>query len=470
MASRTLPLAAQLGALILAAGVGVAQAQQGDAQCTLNFRSNFRLNGAQQYLAMIPASRFDDEKQRHLNDAARVLNEAVQSGGADPLTLWYFMGEIYGYRHDLIGADSAWRKVEAVGDAVCKRDIERRRRNEYVPVQQEAVAQLQAQHYDSALTLFRKAHRVFRGEPAGFVNMAYIFVQQDNTDSAVAYYRLAAHAGDDPQRAEVRVTALFNAARLLHRANRHAQAESAYRDYLRIKPRDMQALTGLAGVLTSLSRTQEAGAIYDSLLAHADSLESFDLFETGVALFRQAQALPAADTAARTARYQLAARAFETGLRKNPYYRDALYNLANTYVASNDTAKLLEAAQRLVAVDSMNRQAVTLLAAAYQRSRNQAATLRTLQRRDSLPWEFSVQRFDPRDTTAAIRGAVQNLRSREQPPFNITLEFVNAAGEVVTRQVVEIPTLGPAGQPGMGYDFNVVASGRGILAYRYKVN
>ena len=277
---------------------------------------------------------------------------------------------------------------------------------------------------------------------------------------------------------------MFNAARSLHRANRFAAADTAYREYLRRKPRDMEALSSLASVLMSLHREPEAGAIYDSILAHPDSLGSFELFETGVALFRQN-------------RYPLAARAFELGLVKNPLYRDAIFNLANTYIAANDTARALPAAKRLVAVDPMNRNAIRLLAAAYQRvgaaSRVQDSTLRSrrdtsanrfrriaqaygdstlraLQRQDSLPWEFTVQRFEPRDSTAVIRGAVQNLQARQLAAFTVILEFVNTAGEVVTHENVEIPELGALGQPGSSYDFNIIASGSGILAYRYRSN
>lgn len=480
---RLLRLVAPIWALVLVVGAAAAQQPQ-QPQCRLSYRGNFRLNGAQQYLDNAQRTRFDDDRQRHVGNALRVLTEAAGAGGADQLTLWYFFGQAYLYRHDLVAADSSFTRAEARADADCRRAIDRLRRNEYVPLQNAAVEQINAQQHDSALALLRRAHVIYRSEPSGYTNMAGVFAQQDNTDSAVIYYRLAAAAGNDPQRDNLRATALFNAARLLHRANRFAEADSAYRDYLRRKPRDMEALTSLASVLTSLNRTQEAGEIYDSLLAHPDSLGPFELFETGVALFRQN-------------RFPLAARAFELGLERNPHYRDALFNLVNTYVASNDTAHLLPAAKRLVAEDPMNRNAIRLLASAYQRAgagsrvqdsilrsrRDTSAarfrriyqayadsTLRALQQHDSLPWEINIVRFEPRDTTAAIRGQVQNLQTGQQRGFTLTLEFVNGAGDVVTREVVEIPDLGPLGEPGNSYDFNIIASGRGILAYRYRTD
>jgi len=453
-------------------------------QCHLNHGSNFRLNGAQQYLERFQRSHLEEDRRRYINDARRVLTEAVQVGGADQLTLWYFFGQTYLALHDLIGADSSFHKVEALGDADCKRAVDRLRRSEYVPIQNAAVEQIQAQQLDSGLALYRRAHLIYRGEPRSFLNMANVFTQQDNTDSAVIYYRLGAATGDDPRGNDLRAAAFLNVARLLHRAGRFAAADTAYRIYLERKPRDMEALTSLASVLTSLNRPQEASAIADSILAHPDSLESFALFETGVALFRDR-------------RYGLAARAFELGLQKNPYHRDAIFNLVNAYVAANDTVHGLPAAKRLVEADSMNRGSIRLLAAAYQRKgagarvqdsilrsrRDTSAarfrriyqayadsTLRQLMRQDSLPWEITVSRFLPRDTTAIASGEVQNLQARPLHGFTLVLEFLGATGDVIAHENLEVPDLGPLGQAGSTYEFHLIANGRGILAYRYKTN
>lgn len=510
MGLRGVSLGAPAVALFLVVGTAAAQrprqqqsqqqSQQQTAQCRiLSYRSNFLLNGAQQYLARADATPRDDDRRRAVDDAIRNLTEATTERGADQLTLWYFFGRAYAFRHDYVGADSAWTRADRLADPECKDEIGRRRRNEWVPLVNQAIELMNSQQPDSALAVFRRANVIFRGEPVVYTAMADIFVRHDNSDSAVAYFRLGALAGSDPRQVDARATAMLNASRLLHRMERFAAAETTYRAYLVMKPRDMAARANLAAVLLRENRQQEAAAIYDSLLASADSIESFDLFETGVALFQQADALPRADTAQRVQKYRLAARAFDLGLAKNPFHRDALFNLTNSFVAANDGPSSLSAARRLVAVDSLSRRAWTLLAGSYQRiaatyrtrdsvlrlrrdslpaaerARAQAraygdSTIFALSRRDSLPLEVSVQHFVPGDSTALIRGQVQNLQSRENSAFNLTLEFVNAAGEVLTRQVVAVPSLPAAGQPGSAFDFNLTATGRGILAYRYKVN
>lgn len=471
--------------LALSALAGTATAQQATQrppECrNLSYRSNFRLNGAQQYIVQAGGTRYEDDRQRRIADAYGQLQQAAQSSDADRTTLWYLFGQVYLLKRDLVGADSAFSKAEAATDPDCRREIQRRRRNEWVPLQNAAVELMSAGNNDSALVLLRKANMIYRSEPFAFLNMATIFVNREQSDSAIFYYRAAAHSTDDPRRTEARATALFNAARLLHRAaldsagvraeaqrrgvadttvanERLHTALDTYREALQLRPRDLAAQASMAGVLASLHRTDEARAVYDSMLSHADSMSSFDLFDAGVALFRQQ-------------RYDLTARAIELGLSKNRCHRDALFNLANTYLAAKDSVKLLDAAHRLVAVDSMNRQSLRLLAAGLQRNGDQQGTLRALFKADSLPWELQVLRFEPGDTTASLTGVVGNLQARTLSGFRLTIQYVNGACEVVTEQVVDIPDLNPAGSPGASYDFrDLRVNGRGIVAWKYKTN
>lgn len=474
---------AVLGSLSASAA---ASAQEATPECrNLRYRSNFRLNSAQMYVTRARTSSFPDQKRSALNDAVRVLTEAAGDRTADQATLWYLFGQSYALRGDLIGADSAWTRAEAVTDAECRRAIQRERSNLWVPLVQEATGLMGQDLHDSAIAVLRRASTIFRDDPAAYINMASAFMAQEKTDSAIAYFRRASQAGDNPRRAEIRATAGFNAARLAQRANQLPLAESLYRAYIRLMPADVDGPTSLAAVLAGQGRTDEANRLYDSLLANSEAMTSFQLFDLGVALFRGE-------------RSRQAAQAFEAGLAKNPYFRDGLYNLVNAYLSAEDTARTLEAAKRLVAVDPHNRQSLRLLAGGYQRvavgydtqgrraaqTRDTAtvrrvapilrayqdSTLRSINRSDSLAWEINVARFEARDTTASIQGQVRNLQARELAGFVLVLDFVNAAGEVLATQRVEIPALSQAGNPGAAYDFNLSVSARGVLAYRYRQN
>lgn len=451
-----------------------ARAMAQDSQChNIRFRGNFRLNGAMQHLAVADSSNFPDVKRRRSGDALRVLNEAVAAGSVDQFTLWYMIGRVYGIQNDLAGADTAYTRAAAavVNDPTCLVEIARLRKNMWIPLQNSAVEMIQAQNYDSALALLRKAHVVFRDDPSGYLNMAAAFQAQNKEDSAAAMYRLASHAGTSADRADLRATASFNAGTMLQRAGNLPAAESAYREYIVMKPRDIEAKGRLATLLSQMNRGTEAAAIYDTLMANADSLDSFGLFSVGVALFNTALADSApANAARRVATFRSSARAFDLGLAKNRSNRDALYNLTNTYLAANDTVKVLEAAQRLVAVDSLNRRSLTLLARAQQMNRKPNDVVTTLLRRDSLQVEVTFLRFAPGDSTVSLRGGVQNLRSREKAAFVLTIEFLNGQGEVAATERVEVPALGPTGNPGSVYDFSLSdVRARRVVAYRYRI-
>lgn len=476
--------------LSLSAGRAAAQAAQSPPQCrNLSYRSNFRLNGADRYLAQADHAAYASDKQRNINDALRVLCDAARAGGADAATLWFMYGRAYALNNDLVGADSAWTRAYGLTDPDCQREILRLRQNAAAPLLTAAVGLVGEGRNDSALVVLRRANQVYRSDPAGFMYTASVFLtkeQQDTSghyaDSAAWYFRLASKAGDAPARASLRSLAAFNAARLLERGRQFAVAESVYRDYLATAPGDVRARAGLAGTLQGQNHPEQAAAIYDSILSSADSIDSFTLFELGVSLFRQR-------------RYDMAARSIELGLAKNPYNRDALFNLTNAYLAGSDTVKELDAARRLVQVDPNNRTSLALLAGGYQRVASshrgrgeraiaagdtasvrrirpviqayQDSTLAVLTRADSLPWEIAVQAFDTRDTAITLRGAVVNLKDRELPALALTIEFLDGRGQVVATEHVDVPTLNPQGQPGASYDFTITANGRGILAYRY---
>ena len=69
-------------------------------------------------------------------------------------------------------------------------------------------------------------------------------------------------------------------------------------------------------------------------------------------------------------KYDDAAAAFRKVLETEPNNRDAIYNLANTYYAMKDNAKLIETSARLLQVEPMSENALQLLGAGYKNVNN----------------------------------------------------------------------------------------------------
>jgi tetratricopeptide (TPR) repeat protein len=457
---------------------------------------HFLVNSGQLYLKSATETRFDDQKQKDLRDASRVLNQALTTGGQEKNpAAWYYLGRYHIMTQDLAGADSAFRRAEAL-KAECAEDINTWRRFMWVPALNAGIAAWQANNTDSAMAAFRRANAILHTEPQGFKYLASLLYNAGQLDSAAVYFRRTADiaAKDSVKFLQDRKDALFNLARIQHSQRQWADAEAVYREYLTVAPNDPDGMAGLGSVLMAAGQRDSAVALYRRIIARGDSGGSLPLFRAGVEIFQSvgdepdtaaagktcrgaraalariracrdslATAMRAYETAA-AATYRLAAQAFEAGVKANPYYRDGLYNLVNSYLQLNDSAAMLPIAQRLVQVDPLNRMSIRLLAFAHQRMGRVDSTLHYLRMADStLITDVTVSEFDPQEQSAAVKGVVTNMRTAPSQPVKLVFEFLNTKGEVVATQTADVPAILPQGT----HQFDLKAIGAGIQAWRY---
>jgi len=486
------PAVAVIGSLLIAGIAAPAAAQQWSAaKCDLSTK-HYLVNSGVLYLRSATETKFADKRAKDLKDADKVLHEALTTGGQEKNpAAWYYLARYYALQNDLAGADTAFARAQALAPA-CKEDISTWRRVFWVPVFNDGVKAWQAGNTDSAIASFRRANAIYGGEPSGFIYLGTLFANANQPDSSAKYFKLAVPAASDPKFAKEKRDALFNVARVYHAAQRWDDAVPGYKDYLAAYPSDVQAMAGLAAVYSQQGKRDEAGALYNQILDHADSAEATDLFAAAQAdtvpvgskcrsdtraknktlTVRQIATRCAAVTddtikAFRTSiapRYRLAARAYEAGLAKDPYYREALYNLTGVYYLVGDTAKVLPLAQRLVAVDPLNRTSLAKLAGAWQIRGNKDSTLRYLTIADSMTTEVTVGTFTPDEQGAKLGGLVTNLKTKPSTPTAVTFEFVNAKGETVATQKQDIPAIDASGN----HAFELKVTGAGIVAWRYR--
>jgi tetratricopeptide (TPR) repeat protein len=495
------PTVAVIGALLVA-GVAtrVAAQQWTAAKCDLSTK-HYLVNSGVLYLRSATETKFADKRAKDLKDADKVLHEALATGGQEKNpAAWYYLARYYALQNDLAGADTAFARAQALAPA-CKEDISTWRRVFWVPVFNDGVKAWQAGNTDSAIASFRRANAIYAGEPSGFIYLGTLFANASQPDSSAKYFKLAVPAASDPKFAKEKRDALFNVARVYHAAQRWDDAVAGYKDYLAAYPSDVQAMAGLAAVYSQQGKRDEAGALYNQILDHADSAEATDLFAAAQAVInaipnepdtvpvgskcrsdaraknktltlRQIATRCAAVTddtikafrASIAPRYRLAARAYEAGLAKEPYFREALYNLTGVYYLLGDTAKVLPLAQRLVAVDPLNRTSLAKLAGAWQIRGNKDSTLHYLTIADSLSLEVSVGTFTPRDSGVALSGLFTNPKAKPSPPAAVTFEFLNGKGDVVAADTTKVPAIDASGNQA----FEIKKAGAGIVAWRYR--
>src|SRR2546427_2847687 len=353
----------------------------------------------------------------------------------------------------------------------------------------------------SGIPKSRRETQIYTGEPMGLVYIADLFAGANQLDSAAKYFRLAVPAASDPKYAKDRRDALYSLARVYHAAQRYDDAAAAYKDYLAAFPGDVQAMANLAGLYARAGKRDSAMALYAQIPDHADSAGADDLFAAGLAILNAVPEMPDTATSAsacRTAQrkktpvltprqvaakcepvaadtmrkfrsvadpqYRLAAKAYEIGLVKNPYARDALYNLSAIYFLAGDTSKLLPLVQRLYAIDPMNKNTLAKLFGAWQLLGQKDSVLRYLQIAEALPFEVTVSSLNTSDKAATVEGLVTNGGSKPSAPLKPAWEGLAGAGNVVVTQAQDVPAV----NAGANWAFKLKADGAGIVAWRYK--
>jgi tetratricopeptide (TPR) repeat protein len=508
-----------------------ARAQGDSAQCDIK-TSHFAVTRAVLYIQNASNEPDSVKRQQALDGAHRSLTEAIQSGGEVDPNMWYFLGIYYAMKGDGFGADSAFDKVENALPG-CKNDIAQYRQNVWATVANKGIEGLREGDNDKAKTHFRLANELYADDPTASFYLGTVFATEDDADSALYYYKQSARRSQgDTANAEIHEKSVQNVARIYQVLEQHDSAAVWYREYRKIRPDDPEGLTGHASSLLAAGDTAAAVTLYDSLLAKADVMDPLDLFRTGVALFR-------------TNRADRAALAFEAGLKRNPYYRNGLFNLTNAYFQlaqiaqeGNQAAamreyarKMVDAGRRLLAVDPRNGQVIRLVAAGYQLLSRDDSTDLWLKRANELTWEVDVQvareasggyevqglikpivptrihalrdsitrdstrleqvrqmiqtgtdpqtgraipasqrsQLNQRQTTlqrrlTGLRQELQRLQASVSIPA-ITFEFLNAAAAVVATETVAAQSV----EPNAPKEFQLTATGEGIVAWRYKV-
>jgi tetratricopeptide (TPR) repeat protein len=493
---------------VLVVGSMLAVATQAGAQtnrwvgpkCDLK-PGHFLVNSGALYLKSAAETRFEEQKQKDLRDANRVLTQALTTGSQEKNpAAWYYLGRYYIMQQDMVGADSAFTRAEALKPE-CKDDIGTWRQAMWVPMFNAGIAAWQANNTDSAIKAFRAATAINQSDPRGFKYLGSLLYQAGQQDSAIYYFRRTAEiAAKDPKYAQDRRDALYNLARLQHAQGKLPDAEVTYREYLALYPNDAEILASLGSVYMQTGKRDSAFKIYRQIISRGDSVGAVPLLRAGVEIFQSVPSQPDTAAAATSCRaeartnrltparirarcdsvtagllrehaaiatdaYRLSAQAFEAGVRLNPNYRDGLFNLVNTYLVLNDSAAMLPAAQRLVSLDPMNRQSIRILAFAHQRMGHVDSTLHYLRIADStLTHDVTITQFDVDSVTGTLKIAVANLRSAPSAPLKLVFEFLNLQGDVVATQTVEVPSL-PAGQT---HTAEVKGVGPGIASWRYR--
>lgn len=428
-------------------------------------KGDFRTSSAGMYLKTSVegaegGARPDDEKRIGIVKKGR--DQAIEAVKANPKSGagWYYLGRAELLLGNLVGADTAFTKASEYAPD-CAEEVKGYRQRAWQPLLMGANEAMKASKMDSALVLFREAAIISRDYPQGFYNMGILFANTNHPDSAAHYFSLAVEkSGNDPRLAKDKLAAIVNLASMYQAMDKHAEAVEQFRKYLAAEPNDAQVKKAMASSLRLSGQTEEAAKIESAMLTTAladGSATANDLMQMGVNLFQDKK-------------YPEAADAFGKALEKEPYFRDALFNLANVYLAEKNGPKLIETAQKLLAIEPQNTINLKLLGEGYRAANDQAKLIETVEKLVAIPTSVAVDNFQARKDGAKMAATATGLEAttpggKPLPAAakTLTFEFIDGAGAVVATKEVAIPAL----KAGATHAIEFEVTGANIRGWRY---
>ena len=242
------------------------------------------------------------------------------------------------------------------------------------------------------------------------------------------------------------------------------EAIKPWQDYIAVANNDLllaDAIDNISTMYTEAGDSTSVPAVYAPMLSNPSKYGEISLVHAGVVATRNGHPADAATL-------------FNTALSQNPYSRDALNNLAATYIQNKDYGKAFPLIDKLVAMDPSNPDNPLLYAFAYQ-GMYKGTKDKKLQKiyTDSLiywngksenaPVKLAVNEFTRRANETTVGGTIEN-RGTAAKSYTVSIELLDKNGTVVDTQTA---TVGPVSPKSTG-KFKVTSAKGGVYGYRYK--
>lgn len=377
----------------------------------------------------------------------------------------------------LAAADSAFTLVEKAQPG-CRTEIAQwREQKPWLEAVNAAIAAVNADHYDSAEVYAKRALTIDHRAPYPYSVLASVATNKKDYATATEMLRKAIEvAGADTIYNDAKQNAMYDLASTLvteydaasgaDKATLAKQAIDAWEAYIPVGTQDARiahAQSTASQIALAMKDTTEYAKIYAPIAANPARYGDLAVLNAGV-IATQAGNVPDA------------IKLFSTVVDRNPYQRDALKNLAASYIGNKQPEKVAPVVDKLVALDPNNPSNWLLYAYAYagllKDTKDPKLTkaytdslVKYNTKSEKLTPDVEVREFtvSPNDKTATLGGTVEN-RGTAAKAYTIDVEFLDKTGAVVGTQSVTTPSVAPkASAP-----FKATVQAVNVVAYRYK--
>ncbi len=383
-------------------------------------------------------------------------------------------------------ADSAFTLVERASPECVEVIRQWRQQKPWLNALNASINALNAGNLDSAEVYAKRSLILDRSAPYAYSVLGSIAqTRRSSTKDAAQRAALArtateywqqtlTAAGTDTLYADVRSKTMYE---LASAASEKVQLESGpakraaareaikpWQDYMATATNDLllaDAIDQAALVYYAAGDSVSVPKIYAPILAAPSKYGEMTLVHAGV-------------VATRNGRFADAATLFNAALAQNPHSRDALNNLAASYIQTEEFAKAFPLINKLVVMDPSNPDVPLLYAFAYQ-GLYKGTKDKKLQKiyTDSLiyfnnksenaPVKLAVSEFSRRANETIFSGSIKNL-GKTAKTYSLTVEFLDKSGNVVATETTSVgPVAANATQP-----FSITSAKGGVYGYRYK--
>ena len=232
----------------------------------------------------------------------------------------------------------------------------------------------------------------------------------------------------------------------------YAPAIAAYQALVAAYPATLEAAVNLAAIYAQSGHPELAAAAFDPVVAHPDQLEPM-------------AALEAAQRMGSGGLGPAALKLYGVLLKLNPNNRNALAGEADALIRMH-SPDALAPARKVIALDPSNQVATRALGQAFALAGQQDSARKYVTKADTgLTVDVTVTSFIPDTASIEVAGVIANLKGSATPPMTLTFDFLDAKGAVVSTQATPIAPIAPQAT----YQFDVKGTGKGIVAWRYRL-
>lgn len=371
-------------------------------------------------------------------------------------------------------ADSAITIVEQSSPACAVYMTPFRQQKAWLNVTNAAINALNANKLDSAEVYAKRSLTLDRKSPYAYTVLASIAKNKKDYAAMNEYSKqIIAAAGNDTVYAEVKERALYELGSTT--SERATAATGATKKAL---AREAIAIwQQLVGSKDNVQGTVAVNHLENMYIAAGDSLQIGKIYAPLIATpanYSEGALLQAGVVASQLRRPDDAVLLFAASAVRNPYSRDALNNLAASYLQTGETAKVTPIIDRLVTLDPANPDNYMLYAYTYAAKLKKKSDVKTTKayndslmtwntKGEKMPAKVSFTEFSRNNEGTTLVGQVEN-RSATSKSYKLDFEFLSYTGEVLFSESVSVgPVAAKASK-----EFRIKNAKTGVAGYRYK--